>query len=521
MSRNDSVPTDFKETIISRWDAPELPVGCTPDGHVFGFTRLPNDHLAFIWDGVAGEPISEAENARGLLFISDDGRHVAVVLIRRGRSQVVRDGREEAVVDEVSASVVPTFSPDGRRLAFGGRIGDAHRLFLDGAVASQGALAPVGVAFSQSGQRVAWAELSGTGKGDQVRIVVDGVPGDWFIGLRNAGGAMQFSPDGRRFAYYQVDGSGHGRWVVDGVPQQWADDVRAIGLKQLLGIGVQEPSLPACFSPDGARFAYAADVPGKGVAMVEDDRPGPLVRGCGDPVFSPDGRRLAYVALRRDGSGALIVDGQELRRFPNVLGAGDPVWTADSRHVAASMQREEGGFLRKRRYAAVMVDERVIVDAEADDASLRPVFSRDGRLAYWLQSRGTTKLYVDGTALDAAVAPAGEPEFAASGALVFHGETQHGASIAVDGRALAPSRGLLLPRGGIPRQHRESQQPFRIDPLSSRIAWVATFDDELPHPVLDGVVGPAYDDVMNWTFEADGTPVWWARRGADVFRVEV
>ena len=253
----------------------------TLDGHVIALWPQGDGTLRFTWDGEAGAPfdgIASMRDKTSAAFASPDGRHLAYVGMRGDLLFVGRDGREDPPMGFFSRSVPPVFSRDGRHLAYaGGTMGDP-RLVFDGELVGEHTAAPVAAVFSPDGERFAYVEMR---RDDRVeaRVVLDGVPGEWMPGVRNAGGVMQFSPDSRRFAYCRIDGKLHVQWVVDGVAQQLSDEVRHIGLAQIRRIGVVEPPLIACFSPDSRRFAYFADVPEKGVAVVEDDVPGPRFKG--------------------------------------------------------------------------------------------------------------------------------------------------------------------------------------------------------------------------------------------------
>jgi len=72
---------------------------------------------------------------------------------------------------------------------------------------------------------------------------------------------------------------------------------------------------------------------------------------------------------------------------------------------------------------------------------------------------------------------------------------------------------------------------FQVSPDGEHVAWAgrfggvpvgaATADDaaKAARPVLDDQVGPAYDRILGWAFNDDGTGVWFAQRGDETFRV--
>ena len=509
-----------------------LPPGCaadgvTTDGHAFAFCPDADGRLRFVWDGVAGEPfdhLGELRDKRAAIFTSEDGRHVAYMGMRGERNFVGRDDREDQAFDDLSRSVPPTFGGGGRHLAYGAHIaGGDFRLILDGSPVGEQSLAPTAAVFSPDGERLAYMEMRGESRHDaECRVVLDGVPGDWFAGTRNAVGAMQFSPDGRRFAYYAIDGEGHARWFVDGVPQRLFNEVLSLNLARIRGIGVLEPPMPARFSPDGERFAYFADVVEKGVAILEDDVAGPLFKRVGFPVFSPDSRHLAYLAESYEKTMALVLDGATISEWQGT-GSGDPVFSADSRRVAVTVQRETGGFLRKRRLYTVSVDGRMYPDEPGDDASLMPTISPDGvRLAWWLQRGKDALLVTDGVVQGGAPLVSSELRFDVSGRLVYAGRVGTSETIVVDDRPGPLADAVVrLVTAGEAFSHgplNNAPVPFRLSPDGAHVTWAGVFGDDVC-PVFDDEVGPSFDLILDCGFDGHGAAVWWAQHGADVVRV--
>jgi hypothetical protein len=499
----------------------------TADGHVIAFCQGEDGRRTFVWDGVAGEPfdgILELRDKTGAVFSSDDGEHVAYVGARGGTIFVGRDDREDPPLEAFSRSVPPTFGGGGRHLAYGAKIpGGDYRLIVDGEPVGSYPLAPTAAVYSPDGERLAFMEMRGEGRGKtECRIVLDGQAGDWFGGTRNAPGAMQFSPDSRRFAYFEIDGNGHARWFVDGRPQRLFNETSSLSLARVRGVGVLEPPLPARFSPDSRRFAYFADVLEKGVAIIEDDVPGPLLKGVGRPVFSPDSRHLAYAAQPSGKMATLILDGAPSPEWP-AIGAGEPVFSPDSRRLAVTLEREAGGFLRKRSLFTVAVDGRIFPEEAADDASLIPAFSPDGaRLAWWVQRGTEASLVIDGVIQDGP-AVIGDLRFDPSGQVVYAARVGNSNTIMVDDRPgpLVDAVVRLATTGEI-FNHRtwlQAPTPFRLSADGAHVAWAGVLGERM-HPVLDEEVGPPFDVVVDCRFAADGTAIWWAQRDDTVFKVE-
>lgn len=512
-----------------------LPPGCeaqaiTSDGHVIAFSVEDNGRLRFVWDGNLGQPfdgLGERRDKTAAIYTSEDGAHLAYIGIRGDKVFVGRDDGEDPPFEGSSRSVPPTFDGGGRHLAYGAMVADGeYRLVVDGQVVGTSQLASIALAFSPDGNRLAYAEMRGE-KRDSIeyRIVLDSQPGDWFRGMRNAANAMQFSPDGQRFAYYTIDGEGHARWFVDGAAQRSFNDTRSISLALFRGISVLDPPLPAAFSPDSRRFAYFADVVEKGVAVLEDDTPGPLFKGVGRPTFSHDSHHLAYAAETFNKTTTLVLDGMMTGEWP-ASGGGIPVFSSNSRRVAITLGREEGGFLRKRHLTSVVVDGLRSPELPGHDAAFWPTFSPDGeRVAWWLQeTKGADGiLVIDGNVQRDSPLVLGDIHYSSSGLLVYPGRIGASHTVVIDGRpgplanAIATLRPATDAFGG--DTSRPGAVAFRLSADGNHVVWAGRFDAGTC-PVFDDEVGPPFDDIIDCGVNEAGAAVWWAQTGEDVFRVE-
>jgi WD40-like Beta Propeller Repeat len=504
---------EFQEEVAFASFPPLGEVLVTTDGHLFGVVQ-DNDQIQFVWDGATGEPFNQLVPARDdtTVFWSDDGRHIAYIGLRADRSFVGRDGGEDPSYEAPTRSVPPVFSPHGTHLAYGARVDGVYRLIVDGQPIGEMALAPIAAGFSPDGNRLAYVELrEAPGEKPEFRIVLDGKPGEWFRGMRNAGGVLQFSPDSRRFAYYRINENLEGQWVVDGTEQRWVNDVRPLTFARVRGIGAVEPPMVAAFSPDSRRFAYWADVKEKGVAVIEDDVAGPLVHGAGRPVFSSDSRRLAYGAQTFAKKIVVVVDGVAGAEWASP-DSGDPVFSPDGRHVAIMLQREEGGFLRKHRVYSVVLDDQVLADEPGDDSSAEVVFSPDGtHLAWWLRQGADWFVYVDdrpSSKLDGV----SDLRYSSSGHVVHPARLGKSSTIMVDGQP-GPLAEDLATCGPLP-----SDGPYRLSADGEHVAWIGQFADGV-RPILDARTGPAFEGIYYCSFLEDGSAQWWGRRGDTISRV--
>lgn len=522
-----------------------LPPRCTvdamtPGGHGIGFFATDDGRVRACWDDHLGDPFDQVAQLRDgstAITVSDDGEHVAYVGIRDGGCFVGRDDREEAPFYDMTGSVVPVFSHCGAHLAYGAGLEPSpdsvpsgwaeFRLIVDGEAANTKPVAPVQVVFSPTGDHIAFVEIRAI-DGNQVeeRIVVDGVPGPWFDGMRNAMGAMQFSPDGRRFAYYRTDGSLRARWIVDGQAQRWTDDVRSFSLARLRRVGIVEPQLPACFSPDSRRFAYAADVDGRGVAVVEDDVEGPRFKEVGMPVFSPDSQHLAYTARTFSNTVCLVLDGEAGPEW-QASELSSPVFSRDSRHAAILYRKMEGHFLRKRKLVGCFVDQESVAEVEGDDFYADPVFSPDSEhVAWWLGHYPRIEMMLDDGLHAPEYAPRSAAAFAPTGDLVY------AVAIPPAGRETILMGGRLGPVADFVTTDQSTKAvyvdlrtghpilPFAVAPDEEHVAWAGVFGEEA-RPAIDDRTGPAFDRVFGARFGASGTATWFAQRDETVYRVRL
>ncbi len=503
-----------------------MPEGCnafaaTADGQIAAFGPQSDGRLRFVWNGVAKEPFDglvEMRDKSPAISASPNGAHLAYVGLRGGRAFVGRDGGEDASFGDFSRSVPPVFSHDGGHLAYGVIVGGDGRLVLDGQLVGAAAVAPIEAVFSPDGARLAFVELrAAPDGGHDVRIVLDGHPGEWFRGMRNARGAMQFSPDGRRFANYRIDTKGHGQWVIDGVPMRLVNDAHPISLARLRGVGVLDPPLVARFSSDGRRFAWFADLIDRGVAIVEDDLAGPSFKAVGTPVFSPDSRRLAYVAQTFAGNWTLVVDGvaaDDLR----ATDAGVPVFSPDSRHVAVAFSHDEGGVFHRRHLVRMIQDGVPLLDVPGDVACQHVAFSPDGqRLGWWVQSGPETTVMVNLDSVASVGQIVGYQVFTSSGRFAFAATTPgKGATVYIDGLAGPRAEELFLPRTARMQtwavDDDEPITPFAVSPDGEHVCWAGRFGDRV-RPVVDDRVGPTFEDIIAWDFDASGVARWWVQRG--------
>ena len=180
--------------------------------------RADNDRgMVVVIDGRAGA----AYRGMGPLIFSADGKHVAYEGMTMGAGQsvkwrVVNDGKEDPAYDAVGnrpgssmPSSGPMYSPDGKHVVYGARIGAVRNgekwfFVMDGkeGVHYDGIADPM---FSPDSSRLAYLAQ----KGNQILVVMDGKEGASFdaIPLRT----LVFSPDSQHLVFKAQKGN---KWVV-------------------------------------------------------------------------------------------------------------------------------------------------------------------------------------------------------------------------------------------------------------------------------------------------------------------
>jgi hypothetical protein len=458
-----------------------LIVDMTSDGHAFWFEQLGSEAWRFTWDGRRGEPFTLVSQRDGRPFLrSPDRRHVAYYAVRGDAKIVGIDGREEGSYDAISRSVPPTFTADGRRYAYGVGIGKDVRLVVDGEVLTDSQPAATSPTWSPDGTRLAYCEVqyqvslddhaSHRKPAPPQRIVIDGMPEQWFDAIGDQPGAGLFSPDSKHFAYAARIGP-RNWFVIDGRSQQAFDDIG-------------EPA----WSFDSRRFAYAAITDGK-AALVEDDRIRPSHWRVADITFSPDSTRLAYVDAAAEHRLAVVVDDQAGPEWFDLWGG--PVFSPDSRRIAYIAKRRGSGLLGRLKTEFVPVIDGAVSD-RFDQVSSLPHFSPDSRhVAFSAGNDKAWSMVIDGSP-GASFERVGPPRYSIDGQLRYIVMAGGRQTIATDGR----------PGPWADEISEVDDIPFTVSPDGRHVAWVARRGG-LHHPVVDEMVGPAFEGVGAGAFIDD------------------
>jgi Tol biopolymer transport system component len=296
---------------------------------------------------------------------------------------------------------LPSWSPDGQRLAFSAERGGRRGLWViraNGTGLRALTRTGGGAAWSPRGDRIAFLDIGG------IRVVPARGGASRRLTRGPSDGAPSWSPDGRTIAFVRSDVNGlmQALYLVPGAGGRAR---RIYGGTRRVTMG-RDPQ----WSPDGRRialeasgFVYVVRVRGRAARRL---RPGDW------PSWSPDGRRIAFTR----GSSVYVMnaDGTRVRRVRTERGyefSDGPVWSPDGRTLVY------GALLAKSDLDIFVVNtdgsqRRQLTHNSIDDRG--PAWSPNRRRIAFVRRGAIWLMAADGTKQDRLV-PGGQPSWAPNG----------------------------------------------------------------------------------------------------------
>jgi WD40 repeat protein len=308
-------------------------VAYSPDGK--RLVSASGDKTVKVWDAQSGQIIRTLEGHTagvGGVAYSRDGKHLASAAVAQGATRGAYIGEvkvwdaetlQEIRTHNVTESSV-VFSPDGKRLACGGKVLDTQTSQELLTLKNTGS----GVVFSPDGKR-----LAAGGIGARLWDAETGQELFSLQGLTGQVNSVAFSPDGNRLATAAAD-----RTV-----KVWDTQT---GQELLAFKGHTNYANIVVFSPDGKSLASGST---DGTIKLWDATTGPeartftgLTKNVKSVAFSPDGKRLAseigdFITRRTSGEVKVwdALTGEELLTCKgNTRNASDVVYSPDGKRLA-------------------------------------------------------------------------------------------------------------------------------------------------------------------------------------------
>jgi WD40 repeat protein len=300
----------------------------SPDSKRFAFGAEDSGKKFVVVDGQEGLPYDFITD----FTFSPDSKHFAYSARKFGKELIILDGQESKPYDIVSP---PSFSLNGSQFAYAVKEGEKAFVVLNGQKSKSygGIYLHIGPTFSPDGKRLAYVigdafEYIGHREEPSPlnpRVVLDGQEGKVYpFGM----GSLTFSPDSRQFAYVVSDFDKFPRSFVvfNGQEGKRYDEIRGL-----------------TFSPDSTKLAYVgtrravptSELPYYGpyyeFAILNGQEGQAYIGGISNLTFSPDGKQLAYNLLEAGGE-FLILNGQKLENRSSL--GHRPVFSPDSKHLA-------------------------------------------------------------------------------------------------------------------------------------------------------------------------------------------
>jgi WD40 repeat protein len=327
-------------------------LGFSMDSKHFGYVVQQGDDMFVVMDGKEGKAYREIA-ASNITYAPAGARYAYYARPKAGGKWVaVVDGQESKEFDQIGNL---SFSPDGKRLAFGVEQGGKQFFVVDNAVGGErefDKVAGASFTWSPDGKRYAYGAV----RDAKVIIIADAKEGKPY----KESTRPIFSPDSQHLVYVGMPEDKKGTLVADGEEQKQYRRIHAESIR---------------FSPDSKRLAYIAtradpkDPAKEEMFFVIDEQETPNYEALKPDsfVFSPDSKRTSFQCVKNK-KAITVLDGVEGKEYDDIRLV---QFSPDSKKVAYIA-------LRDRRVFAVVDG----AEGRGYDGIANLLFSKDGKMAF-------------------------------------------------------------------------------------------------------------------------------------------
>jgi hypothetical protein len=348
----------------------------SPDSKHFAYVTGAQHGGASVTVALDGTPSPQYRAVRDLRF-SDDGKRLVYAALIGNEWHVVADGKPGVGHAQV---LDLRLAPSGKHYAYVGITNGEFVPVIDGVVQTNAGRStsmgtPV-LALSEDGRRWGFVSIKQSGNGYAFRAVIDGKPGAACMRIEN----LQFSPDGKRFAYIGSVGSN-----VRDLRDVLMVDGKQVGLEYRTIRDLQ-------FSPDSRHFAAFAETDAGNFVLLDGTESEAFTHPVTDFRFSNSGR-YAFVGRPKSGNVQQVyVDGKAQ--------AGIDELQKNTMHFSPDGARLV--FSAVKRYPEYFTSIDGKIESMNIITNMGPflwkdpvVFSRDGRHMAFMSTGSPFNLYLD------------------------------------------------------------------------------------------------------------------------------
>jgi uncharacterized repeat protein (TIGR03803 family) len=464
------------------------------DGTRIGYVATVENNKSMVVINGSASPVYDRVNWFGF---APAGHHFAYVAQHDAPQGAVGKMADVFAVDDGKAGLTygsvgsPEFSSDGKHFAYVGIsqpdpnykpvqnvTPQRGRIVLDGKEQSARFELIKNLKFSKDGNHLAY--IAGTDGFTPTRVVVDDKVGKTYVGVDK----LFISDDGSRVVYAAIEGNnslGQKSFLVDNGTE-----------------GARENAISeVALSPDGKRAAYYALGTGGG-SVVENGQKGTQYRQIQSLRYTPDSSTLIYQATSAQGT-FIVANGKEIGPFSQVMG--QMASSQDGHHWACCVQKMGGST----QYAIVEDGKEVEMQPGVGPGDLK---YQEGTGRLIMMSR-TTSMGAP-VAIDVNAPPV--PVADVPSDLAYSPSKQHWIKVMTqgDGSSQPKQRVSIDDQPAMPQAYANIKK-LAISDDGKHYGFIGTMygaaAGSLTHAMYDGKEGPSYNSIWDLALSPDGQHV--------------